>query len=311
MANKHRRYDRVFWIEVEKIKPNPMQPRRDFDEAALSSLADSIRQYGVLQPLVVTRIEKDTPTGTAVEYELVSGERRWRASARAGLNQVPVVIRDENEDKLKLELAIIENLQREDLNPIDRAMAFKKLVDTFNLRHREVAQKVGKSREYVTNSIRLLGLPEEIQASLIRGEISEGHCRTVLMASSRPEEQINFYKKIVENKLSVRAAERFSRSLTAEEKVNKPIDLSDTETVVLEENLSKITGGVVRIERSQEKGRISIDFISTDDLRNFLERLKKTSETDEKNSNNIGEPEEKIGQKTEPETEPEMAMETN
>jgi len=143
--------DSIFWIEVEKIKPNPYQPRKTFDEKALTSLADSIRQYGVLQPLVVTRKEVEKPgEGLFVEYELISGERRLRASKIAGVSQVPAVIRSHEEsDKMKLELAIIENLQREDLNPIDRAKAFQQLVDSFGLKHGEVGKRVGKSRVYV------------------------------------------------------------------------------------------------------------------------------------------------------------------
>ena len=140
--------DSIFWVEVERIKPNPFQPRRVFDEAALASLAESIRQYGILQPLTVTRKEIERPgEGIFVEYELVAGERRLRASKLAGLLQVPVVIRTaEDSDRMKLELAIIENLQREDLNPIDRAEAFKKLADDFGLKHTEISVRVGKSR---------------------------------------------------------------------------------------------------------------------------------------------------------------------
>ncbi|HDO23677.1 MAG TPA: ParB/RepB/Spo0J family partition protein, partial [bacterium] len=134
MDNNLQKHSSVFWIEVDKIKPNPMQPRREFDEARLADLAESIRQYGVLQPLVVTRKEIEEPNGISVEYELIAGERRLRASKLAGLYQVPVIIREETEDKIKLELAIIENLQREDLNPIERAYAFRKLIESFSLK---------------------------------------------------------------------------------------------------------------------------------------------------------------------------------
>ena len=148
----------IFWIDIDKVKPNPFQPRREFDEARLKDLASSIRQYGILQPLVVTRNEVFREDGSMfVEYELISGERRLRASKIAGLPQVPAIIRTgEQTDRVKLELAIIENLQREDLNPIDRAKSFKQLVDAFNLKHTEIAEKIGKSREYVSNSLRLL-----------------------------------------------------------------------------------------------------------------------------------------------------------
>ena len=143
--------DSIFWVEVDRIKPNPFQPRKSFDEAALASLAESIRQYGVLQPLTVTRKEIERPgEGIYVEYELISGERRLRASKLAGIAAVPVVIRSgEDTDRMKLELAIIENLQREDLNALDRAKAFRQLADEFGLQHKEIGARVGKSREYV------------------------------------------------------------------------------------------------------------------------------------------------------------------
>src|SRR3989344_378620 len=153
----------IFWIEVEKIRPNPFQPRQEFDEDKLRALSDSIRQYGVLQPLVVTRKEVFAEDGSMrVEYELIAGERRWRASKIAGILQVPALIRSgEDSDKLKLEMAIIENLQREDLNPVDKARAFQQLTEQFGLKHHEVAKRVGKSREYISNSIRIMSLPEE------------------------------------------------------------------------------------------------------------------------------------------------------
>lgn len=179
----------IFWIEVEKIVPNPFQPRREFDEAKLKELADSIRMYGILQPLVVTRREVMGEHGAfSTEYELIAGERRLRASKLAGLTQVPVIIRSGEESELmKLELAIIENLQREDLNAVDRAYAFKQLAEQFGLSHAQVAEKVGRSREYVSNSIRLLALPETILDALRRNDISDGHARTLLMLNDRPE----------------------------------------------------------------------------------------------------------------------------
>ena len=175
--------DSIFWIEVDKIKPNPFQPRKEFNEAALQDLADSIRQYGVLQPLVVTRKEiQKADGGLASEYELIAGERRLRASKIAGLAQVPVLIREGQEtDMMKLELAIIENLQREDLNPIDRARAFDRLANEFGFKHAQIGEKIGKSREYVSNSLRLLTLPQEMQDALAGGQISEGHTRPLLM----------------------------------------------------------------------------------------------------------------------------------
>lgn len=287
--NKPKRYERVFWVELHKIKPNPMQPRREFDDERLRDLAESIRQYGVLQPIVVIKKEIENPSGVAVEYELITGERRLRASKVAGLSQIPVVIQDDMENKIKLELAIIENLQREDLNPIERARAFKQLIDEFNLRHHEVASRVGKSREYVTNTVRLISLPEEIQASLMKGEISEGHCRPLLMLIDRKEEQSQLFRDIIEKKINVREAERISRGIAVErarkrkEKFQEvglhsagdpEIEVEiDPETQILEKKLSDTLGANVKIERMGGKGRIYIDFFSDEELQALLGRV--------------------------------------
>ncbi|MBI5139161.1 ParB/RepB/Spo0J family partition protein, partial [Candidatus Nomurabacteria bacterium] len=157
----------IFWVETDKIKPNPFQPRRDFDEDRLRDLADSIKQYGVLQPLTVSRVEVEKDGGGLMtEYELIAGERRLRAAKIAGVSQVPVIIRTGDTSLMKLELAIIENLQREDLNAVDRARAFLRLVSEFKFTHNEIAKKMGRSREYVSNSLRILSLPEEILNAL-------------------------------------------------------------------------------------------------------------------------------------------------
>ncbi len=264
----------IFWVEVDKIKPNPYQPRKEFDEAALQSLADSIKQYGVLQPLVVTRKEEQTEDGgLKVYYELVAGERRLRASKLAGLNQVPVLIRDkEDTDQEKLELAIIENLQREDLNPIDKALAFKQLYEKFKMTHAQIAQKVGKSREYVSNALRLLSLPEDIQRAIANGIISEGHARPLLMLSDKPEEQQTLFKEITMQKLTVREAEHIARSV-ATDKVRKnhiPPKLRK-----IEKELTENLGTRVRIEQKDgQVGRVHIDFTSEDDLYHLLELVK-------------------------------------
>ena len=261
----------VFLIEVEKIRPNSQQPRTEFDLGKLKDLSESIRQYGVLQPLVVIRRETENENGISVEYELIAGERRLRASRLAGLSQVPVVIRKESDEKTKLELAIIENLQREDLNAIDRAVAFGKLVNEFKLKHHEVATRIGKSREYVSNTIRLLMLPEEIQSGLVRGEVSEGHCRTLLALDGRLEEQMTLYRDIVEKKMSVRLVEKITRNmvngiLAAEESVN-------AEFKSMEKKLADSLGTKVQIEMTGGRGTISINFFSNEELNAFLNRM--------------------------------------
>lgn len=260
--------DSVFWVEVDKIKPNPFQPRREFEQGPLESLADSIRQYGVLQALVVTRKEiQKEDGGLAVEYELIAGERRLRASKIAGLREVPVLIKTGDEtDLMKLELAIIENIQREDLNPIDRARAFDKLATEFKFKHADIAKKVGKSREYVSNTIRLLSLPEEIVVAVEQGKISEGHTRPLLMLGDRPAEQFTLFKEIMYKKLTVREAEAISRKI-ATDKVRKKEFMADPELAELEERISESLGTRVAIERKDTGGKLVIDFFSNDDIR--------------------------------------------
>lgn len=261
--------DSIFWVEVDRIKPNPFQPRRVFDEAALASLAESIRQYGVLQPLTVTRKEIERPgEGIFVEYELVAGERRLRASKLAGIAAVPVVIRTAGDtDRIKLELAIIENLQREDLNPVDRAIAFQRLAKEFNLKNTEIGVRVGKSREYVSNTLRILALPKEMLDALVAGEISEGHTRPLLMLIERPEEQMTLFKDIILRRMNVRDAEQTARRIAVERA--RKNDLTP-ELLLLERELTEKLGTRVRIEKKEQGGgKVSIDFFSADDLVNL------------------------------------------
>lgn len=272
----------IFWVETDRIVPNPFQPRKHFDEHALNDLAESIRQYGVLQPLVVTRkeITKDDG-GLGVAYELIAGERRLRAARLAQVVQVPVIIRAvEETDKMKLELAIIENLQREDLNPIDRALAFRELVEKFNLKHGEVATKVGKSREYVSNSIRLLALPEEMQGALLGGQISEGHARTLLMLGDRKEEQETLFKEVMAKKLTVRETERIARRIAIEKARKATLT---PELMQMEKQLSSTLGTRVHIEPKLEggSGKLLIDYFNPEDLQNIIALLDASKRTAE------------------------------
>ena len=266
----------IFWIDTDKIKPNPFQPRRDFDEARLQDLADSIKQYGVLQPLVVSRVEleKEGGDGLVIEYELIAGERRLRAAKIAGVSQVPVVIRAGDTALMKLELAIIENLQREDLNVVDRARAFFRLVSEFKFTHNEVAKKMGKSREYVSNSLRILTLPEEILNGLSEGKITDGHTRPILMLVDHPEEQLVLFKEIVYKKITVREAERLARKI-AYDRVRKKEFMPDPEISELEEEFQEKLGTRVHIDRKELGGQIKIDFFSTEDLRTILDLIHK------------------------------------
>ena len=264
----------IFWIEVEKIKPNPYQPRKEFDQAHLQGLADSIRQYGVLQPLVVTRTEKERPEGGLdVEYELIAGERRLRASKLAGIARVPAIIQQQIDPRLKLELAIIENLQREDLNPVDRALSFSRLAQEFSLKHLEIAKKVGKSREYVSNSLRLLVLPQEVLNALSQGRITEGHARPLMMLADKKEEQGTLFKEIVAKQLTVREAEQIARHI-AQDRLRKHRLPPDPEIERLEKEFPESLGTRVSIERRQVGGgKLVIDFFSSDDLRSLLSKV--------------------------------------
>lgn len=262
----------VYWIDIGKIKPNPYQPRKTFDDDSLDSLAQSIKQYGILQPLIVIRQEIERPDGgIGVEYELVAGERRLRAAERAGLMQVPALIRAEDSaEKIKLELAIIENIQREDLNPVDRARAFDQLAGEFGLKHGEIAEKVGKSREYVSNSIRILSLPAKILESVRVGRMTEGHARSMLMLSDRPEEQETLYRDVLMRGLTVRETEQITRRL-AQDKIRKRERIIDRDTFELEEELARKLGTRVQIEkRGEEGGKILIEFFSAEDLKNLV-----------------------------------------
>lgn len=275
MENSQFHNNAVFFIEVNKIRPNPFQPRRDFDEARLNELAESIRMYGVLQPLVVTRKEVFTEEGgLTTEYELIAGERRLRASKKAGLKEVPALIRSRDEDdRVKLELAIIENLQREDLNPVDRARSFQQLAKQFNLKHTEIGKKVGRSREYVSNTIRLLLLPEEMLNALSEKKITEGHTRPLLMLCDRPEEQLTLFKEIMLKKMTVREAEKISRKI-AYDKVRKKERMFDPDIVELEQEVGNTLGTRVHIEPKEKGGKIQIDYFTEDDLRKILYFIK-------------------------------------
>lgn len=260
----------IFFIDVDKIAPNPYQTRKEFEEAPLRDLSESIRQYGVLQPLVVSRIEVATPEGgLTTTYELIAGERRLRASKLAGLAQVPAIIRVGDDSLMKLELAIIENLQREDINAVERARAFARLVEEFKLTHTQIGQKVGKSREYVSNSIRLLALSEEILDALSGGRINEGHTRPLMMLASRPEEQMTLFKEIVIRKISVREAERIARRI-AVDKVRKKQLIPNTELLQIEQKLQESLGTRVHIEPREQGGKITIDYFTPEDLEGIM-----------------------------------------
>lgn len=272
--------DSIFWVEVGKIVPNPYQPRREFNEDKLRELAESVRMYGILQPLTVTRKEIQLEDGAfRNEYELIAGERRLRASRLAGLAQVPVIIRDSDDsEQEKLELAIIENLQREDLNAVDRALAFQQLASAFNLTHEQVAKKVGRSRMYVSNTIRLLGLPDVILEALKKGDVNEGHARTLLMLKDRPEEQDVVFREIMLKKLSVRDVEQIVRKIATDKVRKKNWKGSDPRLIEIEKKFTVALGTRVQIAKTDYGGKVTIDYFSEEDLQKLLSSLDKKNE---------------------------------
>ncbi|MEA2006853.1 MAG: ParB/RepB/Spo0J family partition protein [Patescibacteria group bacterium] len=249
---------------IETISPNPYQPRKNFDEGKLKELSDSIKKHGVLQPLVVSR--KDDGS-----YELIAGERRLEASKIAGLAKVPVVVRVATEQN-KMELALIENVQRHNLNVVEEAKAYKKMQDTFALTQEEIADRVGKSRSAVANILRLLKLPVEILKALGEGKIAEGHARTILGVSNS-EKQRAFYELILKENLNVRQAEDRVREATVKTNPRKLKSL-DPEIQSKQEELSELLGTKVKIRKSNDgKGQVTIEFYSNEDFSSLINKL--------------------------------------
>lgn len=238
----------VLTLDANIIDPNPHQPRTSFDEAPLAELAASIREYGILQPLLVTKAEKG-------RYQLIAGERRLRAAKLAGLATVPVIVRTLDEQQ-KLELAIIENIQRENLNPIETALSYRRLIDEFNLNQEDAARKVGKARSTVANALRLLTLSAEIKQGLIEGKITEGHARSILAIEDK-EAQLNLYHNILSEGMNVRQTEAHVQEKST--KVRKDVDPN---TRAAEKRLSEAVGTKVRIKSKQ----IVIEYYSPEDL---------------------------------------------
>jgi ParB family chromosome partitioning protein len=246
-------------VELDSIVPGAMQPRTHFDEASLESLAESIRSHGIVQPLVVRR--------RGDIYELIAGERRWRAARLAGLSKVPVVVKEVPDDSL-LEIALIENIQREDLNPIEEAQAYKKLIETVGLTQEALAARVGRDRSYITNYLRLLRLPDDLQHLVIEGRLSTGHART-LLALSHVDLQRRMARKIIDDGLSVRATELLVQKSTDEKPAKKSAasQTDDPNIRAAETKLRRALGTQVKITQAADgKGKIEIGFFDTRDL---------------------------------------------
>jgi ParB family chromosome partitioning protein len=251
-------------ISVDAIEPNQRQPRTYFDEAALNELAESIKQYGVLQPLIVKPL-------TEGRYELIAGERRLRASKLAGLQTVPVLLKPAG-SQTSLEIAVIENVQREDINALEAAKAYRRLIDEFGLTQEQVAERVGKSRVGVANTVRLLRLPRKVQQGLEEGRITEGHARALLAFDSEAQ-QLAVYDQIIERGLTVREVEKAAapkQKKPAKESTPPAVDANDQD---LEQALSIFLGAKARLQRSEVGGKLTVEFYSDDDLQRILEVL--------------------------------------
>lgn len=263
------RKESIFDIEVGRIKDNPYQPRFEMDEDSLKELAASVKQHGVLQPIIVTKLTKDTDRGQQVEYQMVAGHRRLAAAKMAGLPHIPAIVRDSTEQQ-KLELALVENIQRTDLNALERAKGFKQLQEEFDLTHEEIGRKIGKSREYVSNSLRLLNLPEEVRRSLSQGRITEGHARTIA-GIKNPAAQKALFDEIFTNNLSVRQIEQRAREIYVQG--HKRRVAFDPEMKKLAQRLELFLGKKVQIKKSGLGGRLMVEFEDKKDLENLASKI--------------------------------------
>jgi len=255
-------------VAVDQIAPNPEQPRQRFDEAQLAELAESIRANGLIQPLIVTR----APANMPVPFMLIAGERRWRAARLAGIEELPVIVREATQRQL-LEWAVIENVQRADLNPLEEAAAYKSLMEQFNLKQGEIAAQVGKSRVSIANTIRLLNLNSACQAALLDGSISEGHGRA-LLGLEDASLQDGLLAQIIKKRLSVRQTEALVRDVNAAgQRRSRKVPESDPETEALQELLQSALGTKVQLQRGKKGGRVVIHFYSDEELQAIYDRI--------------------------------------
>ena len=251
-------------LPIYKVEPNPDQPRRDFDEEELQALADSIAVHGILQPLTVRELNSGY-------YQIIAGERRWRAARMANLSEVPAVI-IEADDKKAMELALIENLQRQDLNPVEEALGYQSLIEEYGLTQEEAASRVGKSRPAVANSLRLLGLCPEVMERLRKNELTAGHARAILSLKS-DKKQMEAAQKICALGLSVRQAELICKNMTREPAPEKTVTLAVDYVAECEKSLSRHLGRGVKIVNGKRKGRFELEFYGQDDLQTLLDAL--------------------------------------
>lgn len=250
-------------VRMSLIEPNKKQPRRHFDEEKITALADSIKEHGLIQPIIITPSDNNM-------YKIVAGERRWRAAKKANLKEIPAVIRKYSEEQVA-EIALIENLQRENLNPIEEAIGYNLLMDEFNLTQELISQRVGKSRSAIANSLRLLSLEDEIQKMLILGTLTSGHARAILSLDDK-ELRIALSKRIIEDNLNVRQAEALAKQLQKKKPQKKEPEKTayDIEIEKIQNTLSSAMGTKVKINHTAKKGKIEIEYYGNEDLERVL-----------------------------------------
>lgn len=268
-------------IDIAKIKPNPYQPRREFNEEELKNLADSIKVYGILQPLIVSKIEHDVPSGRQVEYELIAGERRLRAAKLANIPHVPVIVRHAVNNAEKLEVALIENLQRDDLNALEEARAYKQLQEEFGMTQADIGRRVSKSRPYIANTVRILGLPQHMQQALAKGEINEGHTRPLLSLARDEGAQQKLFDQIIQQRFTVRDAEERSRELIKKHNVARDASIvqggksrvDDDLLALMERFKNHFKLPRVHVKTEGRQARLAVSFSNKKELVDWVKKL--------------------------------------
>lgn len=261
ILNEKNEKETVEYISIDLISPNKNQPRKSMDESALNELANSIKVHGLIQPIIVRKVDK--------RYEIIAGERRWRACEIAGLKEIPCIVKDVGDGESS-KYALIENIQREDLNPIEEALAYKRLMEEYNLTQEELAKELGKSRSYIANTVRLLNLPEKVIEYITAGKLTAGHGKALLSIKDE-NKQLQIAEEIINNDLNVREAENItSKKAKGKEKDNK----KDPYIVEIEENLMRILGTKVNLVQGKKKGKIEIEYYTNEDLERILDILK-------------------------------------
>ena len=262
--------ENVYNVEINHIRPNANQPRQDFDPEALAELSASIKKYGILQPLVVARVATDTDRGREVEYELIAGERRWRAAKMAGMPHVPVVVRDDfDETRVRLEVALVENLQRKDLNVLEEAEAYARFASEFDMTQEAIAKKVGKSREVVANTMRVLNLPPNVKEAIRSGKIERTHARALLAFKDATQQQAMF-KQLLAGNVDSKDLEQTAQLTHGPRKTNTVVN---PRYLQLQENLSQTLGTFVAIKPGIDGGRIEIKFANLEELNKIAKTL--------------------------------------